>query len=197
MAPQSLFDLLTVFSLLLIPVHFPAQLRLFGAAHSKPYFGGTPLNCTASWLEDLCPSKRRLAGGWCKSPLANSSGTKGVLLSVARRISSGKRLWSSATKSAPQLSTRPESMLLRGLWMHGQPLAFQPRYPVCTHPALHRSSSASCPTTSGFCVFLYFSIPPEMFVKAGIQTIYDGYIATVYNMCVCFHFSLLCVPHPI
>lgn len=55
----------------------------------------------------------------------------------------------------------------------------------------------SCPTTFGFCVFLYLPIPTEMYVKVSIQTIYDKYIAAVYNICVCFHFSLLYVPHPI
>lgn len=59
------------------------------------------------------------------------------------------------------------------------------------------SHAASCPTTFGFCVFPYLSIPPELYVKGSIQTIYDKYIAAVYNKCLCFHFSLLYVPHPI
>lgn len=42
---------------------------------------------------------------------------------------------------------------------------------------------------------LPLSIAPEMLVKGSIQTIYDQYIAAVYNTCL-FSFSLLYVPHP-
>lgn len=79
------------------------------------------------------------------------------------------------------------------------PLTSQPSYPsleaqstyVCVPPHCILSHHLGCR------VFLDLSIAPEVFVKGSIQTIYGQYIATVYNICVCFHFSLLYVPHPI